>query len=185
MSEKFIKREIIKIGRLMFKEGLIDGISGNIGYFYKDRFIFITRHKSFLGDLKENDIIIVDTQKNLPTYDRASSEFIVYREFFTKTRQKALVHAHPIFCVLLSFKEKSIVPIDSEGKEFLKEVNVLDPPFKSASLELSKALIEEFENGRSISIIKTHGVFSWSSSLFDAYSKISSLEHSCKILSKL
>ncbi len=176
----FIKNEIVKVAKLCFQEGLVNAFAGNISYSYKSD-MYITKRGSFFGDLTEKDIIKVNLNKN-PSL-KASSEFNVHKAIYLNTGKKAIVHTHPKYAVLSSFFYDKIIPLDSEGKQIIKEVPVLEvnPPSASKALEdaLSLALKEY-----SVAIVKTHGVFAASNTLMEAYAHTAALEHSCFLLLK-
>ncbi len=174
-----LAEEIILIGRLLFQEGLVDAVAGNISVRFKDR-ILITRRGSMKGSLGRADILRLKLEGDFLDF-RASSELVVHRKLYRETRARAIVHAHPISAVSLSYTFESIKPVDSEGRDMLGSVRVLSLKKPSASEELARAVSEELRDRRLV-IVRGHGVFSVGKSLREAYRYISCLEHSCRIL---
>ncbi|ADO45666.1 class II aldolase/adducin family protein [Hydrogenobacter thermophilus TK-6] len=172
-------RKLQLIGRLLFEEGLVDARAGNLSVRIGDKML-ITRRGSFLGDLKDHDFILLDIKRESLLDERASSELVVHREVYLKTQKRAVVHAHPVSAVKLSFEKDLIVPKDSEGKELLGSVRVLKE-LPSGSYQLAQAVAETLA-GEKLVVVRGHGVFSADTDVFYAYSHISVLEHSCKIL---
>ncbi len=182
---RWLVRELILVGRTLFREGLVSGRAGNLSYAYRDK-LLITRTGSFLGELTEADIVEVPLMDTSPLDERASVELPVHRRIVIRTGKRAVVHAHPPCAVSLSLFERVISPIDSEGKEIIGDVPVLDLERPSASEELAEAVSETLKTHK-IVVIRGHGVFSADMSLKRAYSYVSTLEHSCriKLLSKI
>jgi L-fuculose-phosphate aldolase len=172
-------RKLIQVGRLLFEEGLVDARAGNLSVRIGQKML-ITRRGSHLGTLKEHDFILLDITKTSILDSRASSELLVHREVYIKTQNLALVHAHPTAVIKLSFRTKKIVPKDGEGKTLLKSVKVI-PNLPSGSQKLAEAISDILSQDKLV-VVRSHGVFSADTDPFYAYSHISVLEHSCKIL---
>ncbi len=172
--------EILKTGRLLFEEGLVGGRAGNISYAYRDR-LLITRTGALLSDLSEEDIIEVPLEGEGLLDGRASSELIVHREILKKTARRAVVHAHPVHAISLSFTHEVIKPIDSEGYMILREVPVIAPQRVSASPELARVASEALKSAKVV-VVRSHGAFAVGDSPTEAYSYLSTLEHSSRII---
>ncbi|MFN3598732.1 MAG: class II aldolase/adducin family protein [Aquificaceae bacterium] len=177
--EKIALKKLMEIGRLLYKEGLVDARAGNLSYRLEEDMV-ITRRGSHLGRLREEDFIKVSISKSHILEDRASSELPVHREVYLRASHRCLIHAHPICAVVLSFEKDLITPIDSEGKDLIGSVKVIDS-CPSGSIELARAVAEALV-GSKLVIVRSHGVFSADLEPFYAYSHISVLERSCKIL---
>ncbi len=177
---EWIKREIIRTGRLLFEEGLVSARSGNLSRAFGNT-LFITRTGSHLGSLREQDIVGVPLLGSSILDGRASVELEVHRRIIQITGKSAVVHAHPTYTLCVSFGRKLIEPADSEGREILGSVTVLRLEKPSASEELAIAVSEALKDGHVV-VVEGHGVFSAHREILRAYSFISTLEHSCKIL---
>ncbi|WP_340695692.1 class II aldolase/adducin family protein [Hydrogenobacter thermophilus] len=178
MLNHYVKK-LIAIGKLLFEEGLVDARAGNLSVRIGTK-LLITRRGSHLGMLTKEDFILLDIEKESLLDERASSELAVHRAVYLKTDKRALVHAHPPLTVKLSFTSDLIVPKDSEGRDLLKRVRVI-PELPSGSYELAQAVVQILKEENILSV-RGHGVFSADTEPFYAYSHISVLEHSCKIL---
>ncbi len=177
---RHVIEEILRTGRLLFEEGLIGGRAGNISYAYGNR-LFMTRTGAFLSALSEEDILEVPLEGEGPLDERASSELIVHREILKKTARRAVVHAHPIHAVALSSSQEVIKPIDSEGYMILGEVPVISPESVSASPELAREASEALRSARVV-VVRSHGAFAVGDTPTEAYSYLSTLEHSSRII---
>ena len=175
----YYKAKLVKIGELLYKEGLIDARAGNLSVRLGNRAI-ITRTGSHLGNLSFEDLIELPLYQKHTLEDRASSEWIVHRGIYLQTTHKAVVHAHPLYTVFLSNYYSRIEPKDSEGKAILGAVEVI-PDYPSGSEELARVVAQGLKTSK-ILIVKNHGVFSAGQTLTQAYSLISVLERSCRYL---
>ena len=177
---QWIVREIIECGRRLFEEDLVSARAGNISYSYGEE-LYITRSGASLSCLTPQDIIRVNLQRLDTLDERASSELIVHRKVIRETALRAVVHAHPVSAVVLSYETDLIKPVDSEGYLILGEVPVVSPSKVTASSELaisvSNALLEA-----KVVVVKGHGAFSAGNSPLEAWAYLSTLEHSCRIL---
>ncbi len=177
---RWIYREIVEVGRLLFEEGLVSARSGNISRAFGED-IFITRTGSHMGNLSPADIIKLPLREKSILESRASVELPVHRRIILETGKNSVVHAHPTYTLKVAFETDLIEPIDSEGREILRKVPVLELKKPSASEELARRA-SEFLKDFPVVVIRGHGVFSAHGELLRAYSYISTLEHSCKVM---
>lgn len=177
---EWIYREIIEVGRLLFREGLVSARAGNVSRAFGDR-LFITRTGSLTGELSHEDIISLPLKGRSILEERASVELEVHRRIILETGKPAVVHAHPPHAVALSLSEDTMLPLDSEGKDLVGEVKVLSLEKPSASEELAEAASVALKDSKVV-LVRGHGAFAADRELKLAYAHISTLEHSCKIL---
>ncbi|WP_025209595.1 class II aldolase/adducin family protein [Hippea sp. KM1] len=174
--------EFRRIGNMMFLSGLVDASSGNMSFRAKDG-VWITKTGKSLYNLRGKDIVKVGFERDV-RWNAASSEIEIHINTYKAIDDaKAIVHAHSPNTVLLSLKNiKTIKPEDYEGSLFLKEVDVIDIPYKN--WDKAKEVIPQYflSEKRPIVVAKGHGVFAYGKSLFEAYQLISALESSSKIL---
>jgi len=179
---KNIIDQIIFTGDILYREGLVNSHAGNISVRYKDS-IYITRTGAMLGFLSEEDIVKVPVFGISEQDKTASSELIVHRAIYQKTDYTAVIHAHPVNAVALSFKLKNrFIPIDNEGRLFLGEVDILDVEQPSGSPLLAETLSEFFKNSnKNVVIVKRHGSFVAHKDLNYALKLTSDLEFCSKV----
>ncbi|RMA97182.1 class II aldolase/adducin family protein [Hydrogenothermus marinus] len=173
-----IIEEIIFAGKVLYQENLVNSHAGNISVRKGDK-IYITKTGAMLGFLKEEDIVEVDIKPSEKD-KKASTELIVHRAIYEKTDAKAIVHAHPVNMVALSFKIDKFIPIDSEGKLFIKEVPIIEAKVPSASKEVAEKVSDSLKE-YNIVVVKTHGCFIKAENLIKAVNLASDLEYCAKI----
>jgi L-fuculose-phosphate aldolase len=173
-----------QVGEDLFHQGLISATAGNFSVRTKEGFL-ITRSGVQKAHLSPEDLVEAPLFGPIP--EGASVESVVHREVYLKTPARALVHAHPRVAVALSFHLERLVPLDLEGRFYLKEVPVLSPKTVSATEEAALALAEALKAHR-VCLLKGHGAFAWGGkekpeeALLEAYSLMTTLEESAEIL---
>jgi len=175
-KEKYLLSEFRSIGQRLMNEHLIGGNFGNMSVRAKDGF-YITPTGSFLND--PGSIVYVSLQGDAPK--QASSEYRVHRDAYIKTNAQAIVHVHPPYAVSVSLlsDQKSLTPIDSEGKMFAPTIPIVtgEPGTQDLATRVSDALTHA-----SSCIAVGHGTFSIGKTLEEAYLLSSLIEHSCTVL---
>ncbi|MCL2403867.1 MAG: class II aldolase/adducin family protein, partial [Coriobacteriia bacterium] len=116
--------------------------------------------------------------------ERASIELVVHRALYHGVPgTRAVVHAHSLFTTLLSLKQDSIEPLDSESKHFIPCVPVLDVKETIASAEVAELLPQLMrDTDCPVAVIKGHGPFAVGKDLDEAWRYISILEMSSRMI---
>jgi len=179
-------KQIIFTGKVLYQEGLVNSHAGNISVRYKDS-ILITKTGKKLGFLTKRDIVEVPVYSTSPQDKVASSELIVHRAIYQNTDYQAIIHAHPVYSVVISFFiEDTFRPIDNEGRLFLPEVPIIQVENPSGSKELAEKLSNFFSgNPHRCIIVKKHGSFTADYSLDKALKLTSDLEFCSKVYYKV
>jgi L-fuculose-phosphate aldolase len=183
--------DIKELGRDLFVSGLITSHGGNVSVLDKSgETIHITRSGSALGRLRAGDVVEVGF--DLPGEDcaalaadnQASIELIVHRALYHAVAgTKAIVHAHSLFTTLLSLRQDSIEPIDSESKHFISRVPVLDVEETIASHQVAELLPQMInDSGCPVAVVRGHGPFAVGKDLDEAWRYISILEMSSRMI---
>lgn len=180
MVEPKIVQYFQKIGWASYVAGLQDTHSGNMSMRIGNRML-ITRRGSMIGFLNDYDIIEINLEKNDSAISLASSETGIHRAIYRETNGLAIVHAHLVNAVILSFLSKEIIPIDVEGSYTIRRVPVLDFEFASGSKEMEETVPEYLKDNR-IVVIKGHGAIAIGETLEEALFYNSVLENSSKII---
>ncbi len=168
------------VGEGLFAHGLVSLYSGNLSVRVHDHLI-ITRSGSALSTISEDDLIETGiTEDDLAT-PLASSELKVHRSIYQNTLAEAIVHAHPLYAVTLSFMQEKIVPCDMEGNNVVSAVPVLAQKGKLKAGALSKEIAEAIKQHKMV-LVRSHGTFAAAKSLEEAYYYTTVFERSCKIL---
>lgn len=180
-NEKQLRDEIVRIGQKLYAKGLLAGTDGNISARLDDNTILITPSGRPKGELKPDEMVIIDLDGK-PTGDgKPSSEYkmhlLLYREL---SEIKAIVHAHPPVTTAYSVAGQSF-PIDilPEGIIILKNMAWVD--YGAPSTDELPDQIAKHLPGSDIFVLKNHGVTTVGKNLEEAYLKLETCEHQAKI----
>lgn len=191
-----MQRKISEIGKKVVSAGLVEANFGNISIRSRSGNSFlITKTKTPLDEIGIDGVIEVpiwnDVAETLTAPEisdviekTASSETPVHRKIYQETNAGAVLHAHCPYSVVMSILENEkgndvIIPIDSEGKLFLKEIPIIFGDIGSAELAENAAVV--FKNDVKGAILFGHGTIAVGETLEEAYRITAQLEHSAKI----
>lgn len=170
------KKDISEIGKRLYLKGFASGLSGNISVKIDNK-ILITPSGFNLGDVKQKDIVIIDTDGNkIKGKHNPSSEKQMHVEIY-KQRQdiNAIVHAHTpkasSFAVAGIPLDKAIL---SEASVILGHVPVAEYGMPSSD-ELAKSVASYFKNYSCV-LMANHGVVTGGQNLRETYYKLETLE---------
>ena len=175
-------KDIIEVGKNLYNQKLVSGKSGNISIRVKrdgTDIIAITPTLRSLGDLNEEDIVLVDLNGNLLTSGTHSSELNLHLEV-SKVRDdvNAIVHTHSPYATGFSFSSKKIKRLEGFGKiktPFLKEIDYITP----GSIELAKSVGENIGD-EDVVVLKEHGILTVSENIKEAESLANFIEEIAK-----
>ena len=173
-------QEIAKYGRKLVEHGLVESNFGNISIRAGDKML-ITKTGAALDEITENSVVEVDILDTSSMDIIASSETVVHREIYRQTSALAIIHAHCQYAVvesLLAGPSGLILPVDSEGQYFLRDIRVVGG--RIGSHELAENLADALSRHRGV-VVYSHGTFAIGRTLGEAYIVTTQLEHSCKI----
>lgn len=178
-----IKKDIIKISRLIYQKGLITSLDGNVSVKIDKNKILITPSKKVKFELKETDLVEMSLDgkvikgKLLP-----SGEYRMHLTVY-KNRQdvKAVIHTHPIYATALSVARVSL------DKFVLPEVvvNIGKIPLVEYATLYTEELatrVERYIKNYDALVLKNHGVLTVGEDLWSAYHKTEKVEYMAKII---
>jgi len=188
-------QKISEIGKKVVGAGLVEANFGNISVRSESGNSFlITKTKTALDEIQRDGVIEVpifcseeDTYVDAETLKEmektASSETPIHRRIYAETNAKTILHAHCPYAVVMSVLESeagdaSVVPVDSEGKLFLKEIPIVTGGIGSE--ELAENAANALKNAKGV-IVLGHGTIAIGETLEEAYHITAQMEHSAKI----
>lgn len=178
----FNAKEIVEVGKALYDKKLVSGKAGNISMRIKSDdsdIIAITPTLSSLGDLKEEDIVLLDLDGNSLTKGKPSSEYNLHLEIYKKRDDvNAIVHTHSPYATGFAFSSKKIKRHEGFGQivtPFLEEVEYAKP----GSMELAKAVAENIGK-EDVMVLKHHGILAVADELSEAASLAAFIEDTAK-----
>jgi L-fuculose-phosphate aldolase len=168
------------VGDRLYSQGMISMHGGNLSTRQGEN-VTITRRGSRLGYLLENDLVTTGIQKEDENTPSASSELLVHRAIYQQTPFTAIVHAHPVHAIALSFLSGMVEPQDEAGKIFIPSVPVVgfgrEPQPGAFAQEIAQALL-----AHPVILVHKHGSFARGMTLEEGFVMTELLEISCRIL---
>jgi L-fuculose-phosphate aldolase len=188
MNETTLREQICLIGRLMYEQNYIDGNSGNISARLDDGRILTTPSGVAKGFLEPDQLIVVDLDGERIDNDssnaalRPTSELVMHLECYRQRGDiNGVVHAHPPTAVALTIVgydfQRCIIP---EAVVMLGLVPTL-PYATPGSLE-NRDRIAQIIHEHDAILLSHHGSLTVARTVWDAYLRLETLEHTAKTL---
>lgn len=175
-------KDIVEVGKNLYDNNLVSGKAGNVSVRIKrddGDIIAITPTLSSLGDLKEEDIVIIDFDGNSLTEGEPSSEYNLHLEIYKKRDDvNAIVHTHSPYATGFAFSSKKIKRHEGFGRivtPFLEEVEYAKP----GSMDLAKSAAEAI-GSEDVLVLKHHGILAVGDDLKEAYLLAAFIEDTAK-----
>lgn len=188
-KERELREQICKIGELMYRNGYIDGASGNISARLSEERILATPSGLAKGFMSPDQLIIVDmdgSRVDTPTDANAhlkpTSELSMHLECYKQRPDvNGVVHAHPPTSVALTIAgydfRRCVVP---EAAIILGLVPTA--PYSTPASVENRDAIQNLIREHDAIMLSHHGSLTVAKTVWDAYMRLETLEHTAKIL---
>ena len=181
-SEFSLRRDIIEIGRKMYRNRYIVAGDGNISVRLDDH-ILITPSGKNKGELKPEDLIVIDNSgKVVKGKNKPSSEYRMHVCIYERREDvKAIIHAHPLFATTFAACRMELSePVLPEMIVFLKNVPLAR--YATPGTEEVCLSIDNLSANHEVILLANHGALCYSDSLERAYQMLERLEHCAQII---
>jgi L-fuculose-phosphate aldolase len=180
------KRQVIEVAQEMAKKGLVVGTAGNVSLRLEDpsgrQLLAITPSGRYYDSLKVDDIVVLDFERQRVEGElKASIEAVMHIEVY-KARRKvnAIVHAHPVFCSVITVAGVEIPAIIDEQVIYIGgEIKVAEYAIPGTP-ELAKNAVSAL-GSRNAVILANHGALSVGRDMREALTICELLEHTARI----
>jgi L-fuculose-phosphate aldolase len=184
MASPFImKNDLIEIGRLMYQQKMIAGTDGNISVKLDDDRIMITPSGLPKGNLKPEDIVIVDINgKHLQGNLKASSESLMHL-FVYKNRPgiKACVHSHAPY--ITAFAVAGIHLAEDILPEVVVSIGGIPlTDYAPPGTDAVPKCLEPYIAANNAFVLRNHGLLTIGRSLNEAFFRHETVEHYARIV---
>ena len=182
-TERQLRDELIRIGRLTYERHLLVALDGNLSVRLSDDLILCTQAGCHKGFLEDHHLVVIDMNgdkvrgEGEPTSEMAM-HLAAYR---SRPDIQAVVHAHPPMCIAFTVAGISMARcVLPEVVLTLGAVPTLDYATTGTS-----ALADDV--GRALQqhdavMMDRHGAVCVGSSLLDAFCKLETMEHTAKVM---
>lgn len=178
MSDKELKLEMIKVGQRLYAAGLAVAKSGNLSARLDNENILITGTGTFLGQLKETDIIKVNlTTNKVEGSSNPSSELPLHSLVYKNFPAKVVIHCHPPLINGYFAVTKALKAMSFETKFYLGEIPIIlqETPTVTDPTPVIAAL-----RTNNLVVLKNHGTVAIADKFEDALSITEALEEAVK-----
>ncbi|MDT5063659.1 MAG: L-fuculose-phosphate aldolase [Acidobacteriota bacterium] len=181
MDEQTARREIVRVGQLMYERSYVVSSDGNVSVRLDDGRIVATPTMTCKGRMTEDSLAITDMQGKALNNRKASSELemhlLIYRE---RADIKAVCHAHPPHGTAFAVAGLAIdQPILSEVILTLGCVPLAEYGTPSTK-ELTEAMRPLVKHHNAL-LMANHGAVAYGADLWQAFDRLETLEHTAKI----
>lgn len=181
MDEQTARREIVRVGRLMYERSYVVSSDGNISVCLDDGRILATPTQFCKGRMTEDCLALTDKDGHALSDKRASSELemhlLIYRE---RPDVKAVCHAHPPHGSAFAVAGLAIdQPILSEVILTLGCVPLAEYGTPSTA-ELTEAMRPLIKHHNAL-LMANHGAVAYGTDVWQAFDRLETLEHTAKI----
>src|SRR5438128_8444817 len=181
MNEQEARREIVRVGKLMYERSYVVSSDGNVSVRLDDGRVIATPTMTCKGRTTEEMLAVTDLDGRDLNDRRASSELemhlLIYRE---RPDVKAVCHGHPPHGTAFAVAGLAIdQPILSEVILTLGCVPLAEYGTPSTD-ELSKAMRPLLKHHNAL-LMANHGAVAYGADLWQAFDRLETLEHTAKI----
>ena len=181
MDEQTARREIIRVGKLLYERSYVVSSDGNVSVRLDDGRVLATPTQTNKGRMTEDSLALTDLEGRPLNDRRASSELamhlLIYRE---REDVRAVCHAHPPHGSAFAVAGLAIdQPILSEVILTLGCVPLAEYGTPSTD-ELTEAMRPLVKNHNAL-LMANHGAVAYGGDVWQAFDRLETLEHTAKI----
>jgi L-fuculose-phosphate aldolase len=181
MDEQTARREIVRVGKLLYERGYVVSSDGNVSVRLDDGRIVATPTQTCKGRMSEDSLALTDLEGKALNDRKASSELamhlLIYRE---RADVKAVCHAHPPHGSAFAVAGLAIdQPILSEVILTLGCVPLADYGTPSTD-ELTETMRPLVKHHNAL-LMANHGAVAYGADIWQAFDRLETLEHTAKI----
>lgn len=182
MMFKKERKEVAKIMRRLYAQGLTTSSGGNVSFKNENGFVFITASQTDKSCIKWKDIIVFDDNKNniTPKLKPSMESGMHLKIYETRKDISAIVHSHPIYAS--SYAVAGSIPntaLTGEASLLLGKISLSE--YELMGTEKLAVEVANKLQDTDVCIMKNHGAISIGKSLFEAFDKMEVLEFVCHL----
>src|SRR5437763_13681921 len=181
MDEQTARREIVRVGQLMYERSYVVSSDGNISVRLNDGRVLATPTMTCKGRMTEDSLAITDIEGKALNDRKASSELAMHLLIYDERADvKAVCHAHPPHGTAFAVAGLAIdQPILSEVILTLGCVPLAEYGTPSTH-ELTEAMRPLVKHHNAL-LMANHGAVAYGADIWQAFDRLETLEHTAKI----
>jgi len=182
-TERQLREDLVRFGRLCYERHLLVGLDGNLSARLSDDLVICTQAGCHKGLLQDEHLVVIDLQgrrvrgDGQPTSEMAM-HLACYRE---RPDVEAVVHAHPPACIAFTVAGVSMARcVLPEVVLTLGSIPTLS--YETTGTDNLAQKVGEAMRAHDGVMMDRHGAVCVGSSVFDAFCKLETMEHTAKIM---
>jgi L-fuculose-phosphate aldolase len=183
MNESSLRREIVKYSHLVWQQGYLVSMDGNLSVRLDDNHFLVTKAGCHKGFLSEDDVVVVDAKGQLVRGEgRPTSEVFMHLAVYEERPDvRAVIHTHPPHAIAFTLANKSLERL------VLPEVvltigTIPTVPYVTTGTKALADSLRPAIQTRDALILDRHGAVTVGTTLHEAFCKLETLEHTAKVL---
>ena len=178
-----LKHEIVAVGRKLWERQDVDGNGGNISCRLTDDWVLCTPTLMSKGDLRAEDICMVDFDgRQLAGVRRRSSEILLHLAIMKAVpAARAVVHAHPPHATVYALAHH-VPPVAmlAEHEVFIGPVALV--PYETPGTQACADAVVPLAARHNTILMANHGVVTWADNLIHAEWFLEVMDTTCRVL---
>jgi L-fuculose-phosphate aldolase len=178
-----IKHEIVAVGRKLWERQYVDGNGGNISCRLTDDWVLCTPTLMSKGDLRVEDICLVDFEgRQLAGVRRRSSEILLHLAIMKAVpAARAVVHCHPPHATAYALAHQ-VPPVAmlAEHEVFIGPVALV--PYETPGTQACADAVVPLAARHNTILMANHGVVTWADNLVHAEWFVEVMDTTCRVL---
>ncbi len=176
-----LKEEIVAAGKKLWQRAYVDGNGGNISARISPQYVLCTPTLLSKGDLKTEDLVLVDLENNKVAGDRPqTSEVSLHLEIYKAVPQaQAVLHCHPPYATAHAvagiLPQGNLIP---EQEVFIGPV-ALAPYETPGTAEFARSVLPMAKHHNTI-FLANHGIVCWADTVTHAEWNAEIIDTYCK-----
>lgn len=176
-----IKKQMVHVGHKMWARNMVDGNGGNITVRVGDNLVLCTPTLRSKGELKLDDIALVDLDGNQKAgWRKRTSEVNTHIAIMKRQPMaKSCIHGHPPYST--AFAVAGVEPptcLCSEAEIFTGPIKLV--PYQTPGSPQNAEAVGEVGKDNPAILLANHGVMTWGTDAEDAYWKLENMETACQ-----
>lgn len=176
-----LKEEMVRVAHKMWGRNMVDGNGGNITVRVGDNLILCTPTLRSKGELKADEICMVDLEGNQKAgWRKRTSEVNTHLAIMKRQpKAKSVIHGHPPYST--AFAVAGIEPptcLCSEAEIFTGPIRLVG--YQTPGTPENAEAVGEIGKDNPAILLANHGVMTWGSDVEDAYWKLENMETACQ-----
>jgi L-fuculose-phosphate aldolase len=178
-----LKAEIVGAGRRLWQREYVDGNGGNISARISDELVLCTPTLCSKGQLREQDLSIVDLEnRQIFGVRQQTSEILLHLEIYkTVPCARAVIHCHPPYATA-----HAVAGVIPEGNLIPEQEVFVGPlalaPYETPGTKQFAETIQPFVRNHNTVLLANHGIVCWADSVTHAGWFVEVVETYCKTI---